>query len=103
MQNKLDLVLTHKWFDLIKSGQKTIEYRRKTPYWERRLKGFKSGDTIVFRRGYTNTTLTAIIVKITPYGYSALPQDVQDFMTGIQSGRDLFYAIEFKLLEDKDE
>lgn len=101
MPNKLDLVLTHKWYDLIASGQKTTEFRKKTPYWERRLKGVKKGDFIVFRRGYTNTTLSAAIVKITPYGYSALPQEVRDFMEGVQSGGDLFYAIEFKLLEEK--
>lgn len=100
MKNKLDLVLTHKWFDQIKSGQKTTEFRKKTPYWERRLKGVKKGDFIVFRRGYTNITLTAAIVKITPYHFSALPQEVKGFMMGVECG-DLFYAIDFKLLEGK--
>jgi hypothetical protein len=35
--NTLKLVLTHKWYDMIESGEKTEEYRDITPYWVRRL------------------------------------------------------------------
>jgi hypothetical protein len=33
----LKLVLTDHWFEEIKSGRKTHEYRNFTPYWENRL------------------------------------------------------------------
>lgn len=35
----LNLVLTHKWYDLIESGIKKEEYREITPYWSNRLMG----------------------------------------------------------------
>ncbi|MBU2538096.1 MAG: ASCH domain-containing protein [Proteobacteria bacterium] len=33
----LNLTLKKKWFDLIASGQKTVEYREFKPYWVSRL------------------------------------------------------------------
>lgn len=50
--NALHLVLKKKWFDLIKSGQKTEEYREIKPYWEKRLKD-KNFDCICFKNGYS--------------------------------------------------
>lgn len=47
----LHLTLKKKWFDLIASGQKTIEYREMKLYWIRRLIG-KKFDCIEFRNGY---------------------------------------------------
>ena len=40
MSNVLKLVLTDHWFEEIKSGRKTHEYRKATPYWAKRMKGF---------------------------------------------------------------
>jgi hypothetical protein len=40
MTNTLKLVLTDRWFEEIKSGRKTHEYRRATRYWFRRLIDF---------------------------------------------------------------
>lgn len=37
MSNTLKLVLTDHWFKQIKSGLKTHEYRKATPFWYRRL------------------------------------------------------------------
>ncbi|GAB4042535.1 hypothetical protein [Spirosoma litoris] len=34
---QLELVLKHKWFDMIESGNKLEEYRDIKPYWIRRL------------------------------------------------------------------
>lgn len=34
----LHLNLIRKWFDMIKSGQKTEEYRELKPYWQKRFK-----------------------------------------------------------------
>jgi len=56
----LHLTLYKKWFDLILSGKKTIEYRRDIPYWRKRLFvtypfDCKLFDQIHFRNGYGKT------------------------------------------------
>lgn len=48
----LDLVLTHKWYDKIASGEKKIEYREIKPYWTKRLFSREWG-SVRFRKGYT--------------------------------------------------
>jgi hypothetical protein len=47
----LNLVLKKEWFDKIKAGEKTVEYRQVTDYWMPRLYG-KTFEKIIFRRGY---------------------------------------------------
>jgi len=47
----LHLTLKKKWFDLIASGEKTVEYREYKPYWEKRLIG-KGFQEVHFRNGY---------------------------------------------------
>ncbi len=37
MTDTLKLVLTDHWFEEIKSGRKTHEYRKVTPFWTKRL------------------------------------------------------------------
>lgn len=37
MEKPLKLVLTDHWFEEIKSGRKTHEYRKATPYWRKRI------------------------------------------------------------------
>lgn len=46
----LYLTLKKKWFDLIFSGEKKVEYREMKPYWNKRLKG--GWDYIQFVNGY---------------------------------------------------
>jgi len=53
----LYLTIKKKWFDLIKSGKKKIEYREIKHYWEKRLfegngKKLKHFDYIIFTNGY---------------------------------------------------
>lgn len=45
MKKILNLVITKKWFDMIKSGEKTEEYREIKPYWVARL--FHNNSNIV--------------------------------------------------------
>ena len=61
-RNLLDLVLEHKWYDMIAAGEKPEEYRAHSAYWDRRI-----GDKVAtgnlwprvrFRRGYTSTSMT---------------------------------------------
>ena len=51
----LHLTLKKKWFDLIASGRKKIEYREAKPYWMTRLEGRKF-DEIYFRNGYSKNS-----------------------------------------------
>jgi len=46
----LHLTLERKWFDLIASGEKKIEWRDVKPYWTKRLQ--RKYDVIQFRNGY---------------------------------------------------
>ena len=47
----LHLALKGEYFDAIKAGTKTEEYRLVTPYWSKRLVG-RAYDRIVLTRGY---------------------------------------------------
>lgn len=49
--NILHLVLTYDWFDKIARGEKTIEYRECSDYWNKRLKN-NHYDLVRFQRGY---------------------------------------------------
>lgn len=60
-KNVLHLTLKFKWFDLIASGKKRIEYRRNCEYWRKRIRG---KEVITFHRGYSNETMTFRIRKI---------------------------------------
>jgi hypothetical protein len=71
----LDLVLKHKWYDMIESGEKKEEYREDKEYWIKRLTDlntdfipfsyryhyeqipFKDYTHVRFHRAYTNTTM----------------------------------------------
>ena len=74
--------LKKQWYDKIKSGEKTIEYREVKPYWTTRFSKefnfsdggiFEIGDSLTMvtfkhptklRLGYTNRYMTANITKI---------------------------------------
>ena len=47
----LHLNLKRKYFDEIKSGKKKYEFRKLTPYWDKRLVG-RSYDKILIKLGY---------------------------------------------------
>lgn len=59
----LDLVLKHKWYDMIECGEKREEYREIKPYWQKRLMD-KDYTLVRFHRGYTNTTMLFIVSNI---------------------------------------
>lgn len=48
---RLTLPLKGVYFDQIKSGEKTLEYRAATPFWEKRLVG-REYDRVILTRGY---------------------------------------------------
>ena len=52
----LHLTVKRKWFDLIASGKKSVEYRECKPYWEKRLLNddgsYRVFDIVRFKNGY---------------------------------------------------
>lgn len=51
MSNTLKLILTDHWFDKIARGEKTIEYRECSDYWNKRFEN-NHYDLVRFQRGY---------------------------------------------------
>lgn len=64
----LDLVVEHRWYDMIAAGEKNEEYRAHSAYWDRRIGDkIKAGalwSRVRFRRGYTDTSMTFAITQI---------------------------------------
>lgn len=59
------------WFEKIKSGEKTHEYRLQNKFWAVRMDNLKIGDIVTFASGYPNREekdkfLKAKVIKITP-------------------------------------
>jgi hypothetical protein len=58
----LHLTLKKKWFDLIKSGDKKLEYREDKPYWQKRLLHGddtpRAFDIVRFKNGYAKDSPT---------------------------------------------
>lgn len=55
MAKTIKLVLSDHWFEEIKSGRKTREYRRKTNYWIKRFGWydvFREWPTVQFQKAY---------------------------------------------------
>lgn len=87
----LHLVLKHKWYDKIASGEKTSEYRAVKPCWNKKFAGgayillpssfmsmrfeYKTEyKTVVFHKGYTNETMEFEIAGI--YLIQNIPNDL---------------------------
>lgn len=78
------LVLTHHWFDEIKSGRKRVEYRKMSPHWKRLIWDRRKQITHVrFARGYSSETMTFQVDKISQ---GRCPYDGWD---------DVYYTISF--------
>lgn len=101
--------LKKEWFDKIKSGEKTTEYREYKPYWITRISNYfditfddvdlvtlepkKVTKQIRFRCGYNGEILQAMVksIRITSGLFSDLAIDK------------LVFAIDFELLKSKGE
>lgn len=64
----LILNLKREYFEQIKSGIKTEEYRLCTPYWQKRLEN-KNYDKIIVKLGYPKNSETEKIVTFHWRGY----------------------------------
>lgn len=54
----ITLHLKKQWFDKIKSGEKTHEYREVKPYWTKTFYGNLTGTKIAFACGYPKVNQT---------------------------------------------
>ena len=89
--------LTYQWFDEINAGHKTAEYRRITPYWEKKLSNIKPGDCIVFHRGYSDKTIRRRILYVRKIsGWDLPPAEYNFFKCPNESG---FFEINFEKKE----
>lgn len=89
--------LTYQWFDEINAGRKTAEYRRITPYWEKKLTNIKPGDCIVFHRGYSDKTIRRRILYVRKISGWHLPHaEYNFFKCPNESG---FFEINFEKKE----
>ena len=89
--------LTYQWFDKINAGRKTAEFRRITPYWEKKLSNIKPGDCIVFHRGYSDKTIRRRILYVRKIvGWDLPPDEYNFFKCPNESG---FFEINFEKKE----
>lgn len=85
------------WFDKIKSGEKTHEYREVKPYWTTRLnnfvcKNFPASLIVEFKKGYSKEKgLYARIINISK---------INGKHTDLALDKDV-YDIEFELIESE--
>lgn len=68
-KNSLHLVLKHKWFEKIKSGEKTSEYRECKDYWNKKFQPVVDGikpmwNEIIFHDGYTDKTVKCKLISV---------------------------------------
>lgn len=56
----LNLVLKHKWYDMIAGGEKKEEYREIKPYWEKRLFDYK-GPFAYYKEHYKEIRVKKIL------------------------------------------
>nr|DAP67440.1 MAG TPA: activating signal cointegrator [Caudoviricetes sp.] len=78
MSNILKLVLTDHWFEEIKSGRKTHEYRMATLFWYRRIDFFRDiPDFVEFQKAYRkNPERMTFKVKSITYKPTGLKTDL---------------------------
>ena len=60
---KLHLILKHFWYYMVETGKKTVEYRRNTTFWKRRILEVKP-QIVIFHKGYSKETMTFGISEI---------------------------------------
>ena len=107
MTKSLRLVLTDHWFEEIKSGRKTSEYRKDTDYWAKRLKTYidavelmrideyfwsEMKSTVVFQKAYRkNPELMEFEIENIIWHSSGIETDLktEDAVFEIKLGRRL--------------
>jgi len=92
-------VLKKKWFDMIASGEKTVEYRKFGGYWANRLYG---KNIAVFHFGYTKKIMIFEIKRI-KFSLKTSPEpdsDLKKTEWGFDPKEDLFLIVLGKRLPE---
>jgi ASC-1-like (ASCH) protein len=81
------MTLKKKWFDLIKTGEKKVEYREIKPHWTKRLfdengEAIKY-DFIIFRNGYSKNA-PKIKVEFKGVREIVLEEDIESWKKGMK-------------------
>lgn len=71
----LKLVLTYDWFDKIKSGEKTKEFRAVKPFFNEKFQYGQVYEKVQFQRGYTNPERMTFEIKSIRKSYNE-PNDL---------------------------
>lgn len=93
--NQLILHLKYKYYDMIRNGEKTVEFREAKPYWIKRI---KNKTEVILVPGYVldnSMDLKAKIEYIDYYCFADLPEHAKENFS--KSSYDNFIAIHFKL------
>lgn len=91
----LTLNLEKKWFDKIKAGQKTHEYRDVKPYFASRLEKLKPGDQFILRWGYKADPEREVLAEFVRLSV------VEDGKTTDLKHNNPVYDIEFVLIKQE--
>jgi len=88
--------LKYEFYNMIKSEQKTHEYRLTSNFWNKRLKNLSVGDKIKLVKGYSKEHLIAIVIEHNIIREYLLPRYAKNLFACSSS---TFHDIEFKLLK----
>lgn len=55
--------LQREWFDRVEAGEKRVEYRACSEFWEKRLSGLRKGEEVVFLCGQDVIRGTVLAVE----------------------------------------
>lgn len=83
------------YFNMVKSGEKTHEYREMSKYWALRLWKLKQGETMRIYNAYTSEYIKVKFIHLDLSCFWDLPEYVKKFF-GKQFPDKLYFDVEFK-------
>lgn len=94
----MNFPLTAHWFNKIESGEKTHEYRARTPYWTKRINKLNKGDFITVSYGYSKRRIEVQIIDIQFISLTRLETEDNEAYEFLKDKCHSFWDIEFKHL-----
>ena len=89
--------LSKNWYNLIKSGDKTHEYREAKEYWAKRITKIHANDIICFALGYPKKDTKSKLL----YAKVLSIKTINGLNTDLNINKNVF-DIEFELIESKN-
>lgn len=91
--------LKYIYYDMVKEGKKTHEYRPVNYYWNIRICKLKIGYPIKLVKGYTDKAMIGIVSNYNFICREDLPEYAKDFF---KDHLKFFHDIEFRVLRSKN-